>query len=125
VVFSNLGFYWLGNQKSVAQVASQGIPLSFSPLNTCFWIKELQYRVTKSINSMYDFLILAVAGARFCSHCIQYPEHPSSVFLVAHLFMLWRIEIDVTKKPMTRLFIKIFGKAIERHNDRTNADKTE
>ena len=54
--------------------------------------KGLQYRVTKAINSMYNF-DFATAERDFAVIMYQYPEHPLPDFLMA-LGYWWRIEIN-------------------------------
>ena len=74
--------------------------------------KGLQYRITKSINSMYDFNF-PVAERDFAVIANQYPEHPLPYFLVA-LGYWWRIEIDVTKETYDQAFLKYLNQAIEK-----------
>ncbi len=117
VIFICLG---LGT-KSIAQVASQDSSF-LQPSKYLLLDKGLQYRITKSINSMYDFNF-AVAERDFAVIANQYPEHPLPYFLVA-LGYWWRIEIDVTKETYDKQFLKYLDLAIEKAEVMFDADKT-
>ncbi|MDG1276736.1 MAG: tol-pal system protein YbgF [Algoriphagus sp.] len=84
--------------------------------------KGLQYRITKSINSMYDFNF-PVAERDFAVIANQYPEHPLPYFLVA-LGYWWRIEVDVTKETYDKSFLKYLDLAIEKAQFMYDDDKT-
>ncbi|WP_075350730.1 tetratricopeptide repeat protein [Algoriphagus marinus] len=84
--------------------------------------KGLQYRITKSINSMYDFNF-PVAERDFAVIANQYPEHPLPYFLVA-LGYWWRIEVDVTKETYDKSFLKYLDLAIEKAQFMYDEDKT-
>lgn len=71
--------------------------------------KGLQYRITKSINSMYNF-DFATAERDFTVILYQYPEHPLPDFLMA-LGYWWRIEIDVENKRYDKIFIQYLDRA--------------
>ena len=71
--------------------------------------KGLQYRITKSINSMYNF-DFATAERDFTVILYQYPEHPLPDFLMA-LSYWWRIEIDVENTRFDRIFIQYLDRA--------------
>lgn len=71
--------------------------------------KGLQYRITKSINSMYNF-DFATAERDFAVIMYQYPEHPLPDFLMA-LGYWWRIEIDVENKRYDNIFIQYLDRA--------------
>ena len=71
--------------------------------------KGLQYRITKSINSMYNF-DFATAERDFAVIMYQYPEHPMPDFLMA-LGYWWRIEIDVENKRYDNIFIQYLDRA--------------
>jgi hypothetical protein len=113
-------FIGLGT-KSIAQVASQDSSF-FQPSKYLLLDRGLQYRITKSINSMYDFNF-PVAERDFAVIAIQYPEHPLPYFLVA-LGYWWRIEIDVTKETYDKAFIKYLDQAIEKAQVMYDTDKT-
>lgn len=74
--------------------------------------KGLQYRITKSINSMYDF-DFATAERDFAVIMYQYPDHPLPDFLMA-LGYWWRIEVDVTNTKFDKIFIQYLDRANEK-----------
>ncbi len=71
--------------------------------------KGLQYRITKSINSMYNF-DFATAERDFAVIMYQYPEHPLPDFLMAVGYW-WRIEINVDNKRYDNIFIQYLDRA--------------
>jgi tetratricopeptide (TPR) repeat protein len=71
--------------------------------------KGLQYRVTKAINSMYNF-DFATAERDFAVIMYQYPEHPLPDFLMA-LGYWWRIEINVDNERYDKIFIQYLDRA--------------
>ena len=71
--------------------------------------KGLQYRITKSINSMYNF-DFATAERDFAVIMYQYPEHPLPDFLMA-IGYWWRIEINVDNKRYDNIFIQYLDRA--------------
>ena len=71
--------------------------------------KGLQYRITKSINSMYNF-DFATAERDFAVIMYQYPEHPLPDFLMAIAYW-WRIEINVENKRYDNIFIQYLDRA--------------
>ncbi len=74
--------------------------------------KGLQYRITKAINSMYNF-DFATAEHDFTVIMYQYPDHPLPDFLMA-LGYWWRIEIDVTNTKYDKIFIQYLDRANEK-----------
>jgi len=74
--------------------------------------KGLQYRITKSINSMYNF-DFPTAERDFAVIMYQYPEHPLPDFLMA-LGYWWRIELDVTNTRFDNIFIQYLDRANEK-----------
>lgn len=74
--------------------------------------KGLQYRITKSINSMYDF-DFQTAERDFAVIMYQYPDHPLPDFLMA-LGYWWRIEVDVTNTRFDNIFIQYLDRANEK-----------
>lgn len=74
--------------------------------------KGLQYRITKSINSMYNF-DFPTAERDFGVIMYQYPEHPLPDFLMA-LGYWWRIEVDVTNTRFDKIFIQYLDRANEK-----------
>ncbi len=71
--------------------------------------RGLQYRITKSINSMYNF-DFATAERDFAVIMYQYPEHPLPDFLMAISYW-WRIEINVDNKRYDTIFIQYLDRA--------------
>jgi len=71
--------------------------------------KGLQYRITKSINSMYNF-DFATAERDFAVIMYQYPEHPLPDFLMAVGYW-WRIEINVDNTRYDNIFIQYLDRA--------------
>lgn len=74
--------------------------------------KGLQYRVTKSINSMYNF-DFPTAERDFAVIMYQYPQHPLPDFLMA-LGYWWRIEVDVTNTRFDKIFLQYLDRANEK-----------
>lgn len=74
--------------------------------------KGLQYRITKAINSMYNFDFPA-AERDFTVIMYQYPDHPLPDFLMA-LGYWWRIEVDVTNTRYDNIFIQYLDRANEK-----------
>jgi hypothetical protein len=71
--------------------------------------KGLQYRVTKAINSMYNF-DFATAERDFAVIMYQYPDHPLPDFLMA-IGYWWRIEINLENKRYDNIFIQYLDRA--------------
>lgn len=71
--------------------------------------RGLQYRITKSINGMYNF-DFATAERDFAVIMYQYPEHPLPDFLMAIAYW-WRIEINVDNKRYDNIFIQYLDRA--------------
>ena len=91
-------------------LAQAGDPVVF-PSNSEYLLldKGLQYRITKSINSMYNF-DFPTAERDFAVIMYQYPEHPLPDFLMA-LGYWWRIEVDVTNTRYDNIFIQYLERA--------------
>ena len=84
--------------------------------------KGLQFRVTKAINSMYNF-DFPTAERDFAVIFYQYPEHPLPEFLMA-LGYWWRIEIDVTNTRFDDTFIQYLDRANEKAKKMFDDDPT-
>ncbi|WP_026954250.1 hypothetical protein [Algoriphagus vanfongensis] len=84
--------------------------------------RGLQYRVTKSINSMYNF-DFPTAEHDFAVIGYQYPDHPLPDFLMA-LSYWWRIEVDVTNEKYDRVFLGYLERAIEKAEVLFDEDET-
>ncbi len=104
-----------------AQPAPQD-SMIYEPSRYLLLDKGLQYRITKAINSMYDFNF-PVAERDFAVIAHQYPEHPLPDFLMA-LGYWWRIEVDVTNKRYDDTFIKHLDNANEKAQRMFDEDKT-
>lgn len=113
---------WLaGTAKAAAQVAPPD-SMIYAPTKYLLLDKGLQYRITKSINSMYNF-DFATAEHDFAVFGYQYPNHPLPDFLMA-LGYWWRIEVDVTNDRYDDLFIEYLDRAIEKAEDMWDEDET-
>lgn len=84
--------------------------------------RGLQFRVTKSINSMYDF-DFETAERDFGVLSYQYPDHPLPDFLMA-LSYWWRIEVDVTNKKYDDIFLAYIDRANEKAERMYEEDET-
>ena len=86
-------------------------PVDLPPANSEYLLldKGLQYRITKSINSMYNF-DFPTAEHDFTVIMYQYPQHPLPDFLMA-LGYWWRIEVDVTNTRYDNIFIQYLERA--------------
>jgi|TARA_R100000388_G_C7238494_1_gene159545 hypothetical protein len=84
--------------------------------------RGLQYRITKSINSMYNF-DFDVAERDFKVIAYQYPDHPLPDFLMA-LSYWWRIEVDVTNEKYDKIFLAYIDRANEKAEKLYDEDKT-
>lgn len=96
--------------QAIAQAESPVVPSN--PSGYLLLDKGLQYRITKSINSMYNF-DFATAERDFAVIMYQYPEHPLPDFLMA-LGYWWRIEVDVTNTRFDNIFIQYLDRANEK-----------
>lgn len=113
---------WLaGTAKAAAQVAPPD-SMIYTPTKYLLLDKGLQYRITKSINSMYNF-DFPTAERDFAVFGFQYPDHPLPDFLMA-LGYWWRIEVDVTNDRYDDLFIKYLDRAIEKAEEMWDEDDT-
>ncbi|MDR7129607.1 hypothetical protein J2X69_001952 [Algoriphagus sp. 4150] len=84
--------------------------------------RGLQFRITKSINSMYNFDFPA-AERDFAVLAHQYPDHPLPEFLVA-LGYWWRIEVDVANEKYDATFVKYLDRAIAKAEVMLKEDQT-
>lgn len=83
--------------------------------------KGLQYRITRAINSMYNF-DFPTAEHDFTVIMYQYPDHPLPDFLMA-LGYWWRIEVDVTNTKYDKIFIQYLDRANEKAGRMFDADE--
>lgn len=114
IYFSSLGFAQGFFSTADDKVVS-------SPDSYLLLDKGLQYRVTKSVNSMYNF-DFPTAERDFAVIGFQYPTHPLPDFLMA-LGYWWRIELDVSNKKYDQVFINYLDKAIEKASGLLERDK--
>ncbi|MFC3414150.1 tetratricopeptide repeat protein [Algoriphagus hitonicola] len=84
--------------------------------------RGLQFRVTKSINSMYNF-DFETAERDFGVLSYQYPSHPLPDFLMA-LSYWWRIEVDVTNEKYDEIFLAYIDRANEKAERMYDEDET-
>ncbi|TDQ19326.1 hypothetical protein DFQ04_1147 [Algoriphagus boseongensis] len=106
-----LAFWMLIPFLGIAQASS---PVVLPPSNSEYLLldKGLQYRITKAINSMYNF-DFPTAERDFAVIMYQYPEHPLPDFLMA-LGYWWRIEVDVTNTRYDNIFLQYLDRANEK-----------
>nr|WP_245786782.1 tol-pal system protein YbgF [Algoriphagus aquimarinus] len=103
-----------------AQVAESD-SMIFTPSKYLLLDKGLQFRITKAINSMYNF-DFPTAERDYAVLAIQYPNHPLPEFLVA-LGYWWRIEVDVTNEKYDATFVKYLDRAISKAEVMFDADE--
>jgi hypothetical protein len=106
-VFHLLAFFLFFVSLPVERVQAQAPGTANSPY--LLLDRGLQYRITKSINSMYNF-DFATAERDFAVIMYQYPEHPLPDFLMA-IGYWWRIEINVDNKRYDNIFIQYLDRA--------------
>lgn len=101
---------------------SESDSMIFAPSRYLLLDRGLQFRITKSINSMYNF-DFPTAERDYAVLALQYPDHPLPEFLVA-LGYWWRIEVDVTNKKYDEIFVKYLDRAIAKADVMYEADET-
>jgi hypothetical protein len=106
-VFNSLALLLFFVGISVENVQAQAPGTANSPY--LLLDRGLQYRITKSINSMYNF-DFATAERDFAVIMYQYPDHPLPDFLMAISYW-WRIEINVDNKRYDNIFIQYLDRA--------------
>ncbi|MFC5623155.1 tol-pal system protein YbgF [Algoriphagus winogradskyi] len=94
----------------------------FAPSKYLLLDKGLQFRITKAINSMYNF-DFATAERDYAVLAIQYPNHPLPEFLVA-LGYWWRIEVDVTNEKYDAILLKYLDRSINKAQAMFDEDET-
>jgi hypothetical protein len=94
----------------------------FAPSKYLLLDRGLQFRITKSINSMYNFDFPA-AERDYAVLALQYPNHPLPEFLVA-LGYWWRIEVDVTNERYDATFLKYLDRSIAKAEAMYEEDET-
>ncbi|MEB2785840.1 tetratricopeptide repeat protein [Algoriphagus persicinus] len=116
-----LGIWLTGVSLAQAQSVEEDSML-FAPSKYLLLDKSLQFRITKAINSLYNF-DFPTAERDFAVLAIQYPDHPLPEFLVA-LGYWWRIEVDVSDKKHDVTFVKYLDRAIDKATVMFDADET-
>ncbi len=105
-----------------AQVLDSVIVDPDNPNNYLLLDKGLQFRITESINQMYNF-DFAEAERDFAVIGYQYPQHPLPDFLMA-LGYWWRIEVDVTNEKYDDIFLSYLERATEKAERMFDADES-
>jgi len=83
--------------------------------------KGLQFRITETINSLYNFEFEnAERGFKVIQY--QYPEHPLPYFLMG-LSTWWKIAVDVENSKYDNLFIKQMDVVIDKAKKQLNLDE--
>ncbi|MEB2780630.1 tol-pal system protein YbgF [Algoriphagus sp. C2-6-M1] len=116
-----LGIWLTGVSLAQAQSVEEDSML-FAPSKYLLLDKSLQFRITKAINSLYNF-DFPTAERDFAVLAIQYPDHPLPEFLVA-LGYWWRIEVDVSNEKYDVTFVKYLDRAIDKATVMFEADET-
>lgn len=106
------------SQAQVAEIDS----MIYTPSKYLLLDKSLQFRITKAINSMYNF-DFPTAEHDFAVLSHQYPDHPLPEFLVA-LGYWWRIEVDVSNEKYDATFVKYLDRAIAKAEVMFEQDET-
>ncbi len=113
---------WLAGYSVAQGEQAEADSMIYAPPRYLLLDKGLQFRITKSINSMYNFDFPS-AERDYAVLAIQYPNHPLPEFLVA-LGYWWRIEVDVTNKKYDATFVKYLDRAIAKAEVMFDADET-
>ncbi len=103
---------WLAGFGIAQAQEAESDSMIFAPSKYLLLDKGLQFRITKAINSMYNF-DFPTAERDYAVLAIQYPNHPLPEFLVA-LGYWWRIEVDVTNEKYDATFVKYLDRAISK-----------
>ncbi len=116
-----IGIWILGLGLAQAQVLEVD-SMIHAPSKYLLLDRGLQFRITKAINSMYNF-DFPTAEHDYAVLALQYPDHPLPEFLVA-LGYWWRIEVDVTNEKYDATFVKYLDRAIAKAKTMFDADET-
>ncbi|WP_339703400.1 tol-pal system protein YbgF [Algoriphagus aquimarinus] len=112
---------WLAGFGIAQAQEAESDSMIFAPSKYLLLDKGLQFRITKAINSMYNF-DFPTAERDYAVLAIQYPNHPLPEFLVA-LGYWWRIEVDVTNEKYDATFVKYLDRAISKAEVMFDADE--
>ncbi|MEP1257596.1 tol-pal system protein YbgF [Algoriphagus sp.] len=116
-----LSIWLVGHGLALAQ-SMEVDSMLFAPSKYLLLDRGLQFRITKSINSMYNFDFPS-AERDYAVLAIQYPNHPLPEFLVA-LGYWWRIEVDVTNEKYDATFVKYLDRSIAKAQAKFDEDET-
>nr|WP_244545435.1 tol-pal system protein YbgF [Algoriphagus locisalis] len=112
---------WVSCFSLVQAQEAEADSMFFAPSKYLLLDKGLQFRITKAINSMYNF-DFAAAERDYAVLAIQYPDHPLPEFLVA-LGYWWRIEVDVTNEKYDATLLKYLDRSIDKAQAMFDADE--
>lgn len=104
--------FWFTTLGVAGAQEAESDSMIFAPSKYLLLDKGLQFRITKSINSMYNF-DFPTAERDYAVLAVQYPDHPLPEFLVA-LGYWWRIEVDVSNEKYDATFVKYLDRSIEK-----------
>lgn len=113
---------WIASLGVAQSQQAEADSMVFAPSKYLLLDKALQFRITKAINSMYNF-DFATAERDYAVLAIQYPNHPLPEFLVA-LGYWWRIEVDVTNEKYDATLLKYLDRSIAKAEAMFEADET-
>ncbi|MEB2777134.1 tol-pal system protein YbgF [Algoriphagus sp. D3-2-R+10] len=114
--------FWFTSLGVAGAQEAESDSMIFAPSKYLLLDRGLQFRITKSINSMYNF-DFPTAERDFAVLAIQYPDHPLPEFLVA-LGYWWRIEVDVSNEKYDATFVKYLDRSIEKAEVMLDDDET-
>ncbi|PZX52416.1 hypothetical protein LV84_03422 [Algoriphagus ratkowskyi] len=113
---------WVAGLGAAVAQETAADSMIFVPSKYLLLDRGLQFRITKSINSMYNYDFPA-AERDFAVLALQYPNHPLPEFLVA-LGYWWRIEVDVTNEKYDATFVKYLDRSISKAEVMYDEDET-
>lgn len=117
-----IGFFLLTSVPLAEAQEEDSVVFDPNPSGYLLLDKGLQFRITKAINSMYDF-DFKTAEYDFAVIGYQYPDHPLPDFLMA-LGYWWRIEVDITNEKYDDIFIEYLDRANEKSQKLFDKDET-
>lgn len=113
---------WIAGHSVALAQGTEADSMIFAPSKYLLLDRGLQFRITKSINSMYNF-DFPTAERDYAVLALQYPNHPLPEFLVA-LGYWWRIEVDVTNEKYDATFVKYLDRSIAKAEVMFDQDET-
>lgn len=114
--------FWFAIANTSFGQETDSVPFNPNPSNYLLLDKGLQFRITESINSMYNF-DFPKAERDFAVIGYQYPEHPLPDFLMA-LGYWWRIEVDVSNERYDKVFLGYLERATDKAQRMFDEDET-